>query len=75
MNTSASSAGLKLGVNRVKADAHTLPRRFAADAAQRLQQFEQANVFMSSALHDWQRVSGDGSVDGELLFLGGSGRR
>jgi hypothetical protein len=41
-----------------------------ADATERLQDFQQANVFPAHAIANRQRVGGDGGVDREALLVG-----
>jgi hypothetical protein len=49
--------------------------RFCTDAAQWLQQFEQADIVAATALHDGEGVDGYGRVDGDMLlfYRGGGG--
>jgi hypothetical protein len=70
VNFGARFARGKLGIDGVVSEFQARAVGFRADSAERLEQFEQANVVAAGTLDDWEGVGGYGREDRDLFVIG-----
>ena len=77
MNPDPSVSGKEFAIDRVISKSPAARIGLAADASQRFQKFEQADVFAAATLQNWKGVERDRRVNGNALLVcrGRRGRR